>query len=94
MNVRKIVLDVDKAIARPSLLDLAKAIDSVRGVEALNIMVTEIDIETVGMDVTVLGDDIDCDGLVSAIEKTGAVVHSTDELVVGNAIVEHRPRQR
>jgi hypothetical protein len=57
MNVRRLVLDVDKAIARPHILDIAQAIEAVRGVEALNITVLEIDAETAGMEVTFRGID-------------------------------------
>jgi uncharacterized protein len=79
MNIRRMQLDVDKAVARPDLLELAEAIDAVSGVEATNITVTEIDIETVGMEVTVEGECIDAAQLVRAIEKAGAAVHSVDE---------------
>jgi len=34
MNVRRIVLDVDKAISRPSLLEIAAAVEAVPGVRA------------------------------------------------------------
>jgi hypothetical protein len=94
VNVRRISLDVDKAIQRPDLLDLAAAIDVVRGVEVLNITVSEIDIETVGMDITVEGDDIDVPGLIKAIERAGAAVHSIDEIVAGQRLLERIPRTR
>jgi uncharacterized protein len=94
MNVRRLVLDVDKAIKRPQLVDLAEAISQVAGVEASNITVTEIDIETVGMDITVEGTDIDPLALTEAIEHTGAVVHSIDQIVTGSRIVERIPRER
>lgn len=94
MNVRRIQLDVDKAMARPDLLELAEAISAVPGAEGLNVTVTEIDIQTVGMEVTVEGQYIDVDGLVRAIEKAGAAVHSIDEVVVGDRIVERVPRSR
>jgi hypothetical protein len=61
MNIRRVLLDVDKAIQRPEIVDIAKAIDASPGVLGLNITVTEIDVQTVGMDVTVEGDDIDLD---------------------------------
>jgi hypothetical protein len=94
MNVRRLLLDVDKAIARPSLVELARAIDAVAGVEAINITVTEIDIETLGMDVTIEGEALDFDGIVAAIESAGAVVHSVDEIVVGSRTIELVRRQR
>jgi uncharacterized protein len=81
MNIRRLVLDVDKAISRPTLLELAEAISEVNGVEGFNITVTEIDIETVGMDLTVEGERLDYEAIVKAIEHTGAVVHSLDQLV-------------
>jgi hypothetical protein len=94
MNVRRLQLDVDKAIARPDLLELAAAIDGVPGVEAANITVAEIDIQTVGMEVTVEGEGIDVAALTAAIETAGAAVHSIDEIVVGNRIIDRVPRAR
>jgi hypothetical protein len=94
MNVRRLVLDVDKAIARPSLIDIAKGIESSPNVEAVNITVTEIDVETVGMDITIEGDGLDYDAIVRAIESTGAVVHSLDQLVSGRRFVEGVKRSR
>jgi len=88
MNIRRLLLDVDKNVTRPSLIELAKAISSVQGVEALNIVVTEIDMETMDMDVTIEGNGLDYDKIVEAIETAGAVVHSLDEIVVGSKILE------
>lgn len=78
VNVRRLQLDVDKAVQRPDLLELAEAIDGVPGVEAVNITVTDIDIETVGTEVTIEGDNIDIPALTAAIENAGAAMHSID----------------
>lgn len=94
MNIKRLVLDVDKAIGRPTLIELAEAIEGVSGIEGFNITVTEIDIETVGMDVTVEGTNLDYPALAKAIEATGAVVHSIDQLVSGNRMVERVKRER
>jgi hypothetical protein len=94
MNIRRLVLDVDKAIARPTLIEIAEAIEKVAGVEALNLLVTEIDIETVGMNVTIEGQHLDYPALVKAIESTGAVVHSIDQLVAGQRVIEPIKRER
>lgn len=94
MNIRRITMDVDKAIKRPDLLELAEAIDRVDGVSSFNITVGDIDIETVGMDITVEGEKIDVPALIAAIEHAGAALHSLDEIVVGDRIVEHVQRKR
>jgi hypothetical protein len=46
------------------------------------------------MDSTVEGDNIDLDALFRAIESTGAVVHSIDELAAGERLVERIARER
>ncbi|MEM0158463.1 MAG: DUF211 domain-containing protein [Thermoplasmataceae archaeon] len=88
MNVRRVVLDVDKGLNRPTLLELAGAIEKVQGVEAVNVSVTEMDMETMGTIITVEGNGIDYDTLIGNIEETGAVIHSVDEIVLGKRIVE------
>lgn len=94
MNIRQLLLDVDKAVARPSLIEIAAAIDGCRGVEAVNITVEEIDIETVGMNVTIEGDNMDFDEITKAIESTGAVVHSLDQIAIGDRIIPRIARVR
>lgn len=94
VNVRRVVLDVDKALHRPELIDIAGAIAAVAGVESANIAVNEIDVETIGTNITVEGSEIDYAALLQAIESAGAVVHSIDELVVGERLIEHIPRKR
>ena len=94
MNIRQLLLDVDKAVARPSLIEIARAIDICRGVEAVNITVEEIDIETVGMNITIEGDKLDFDEIMKTIELTGAVVHSLDEIAIGQRIIPRIARVR
>jgi hypothetical protein len=94
MNLRRIVLDVDKAVGRPNVLELAAAIEEIPGVEAANVTVDEIDIETVGMDITVEGEQIDHEALLARIEQTGAVVHSVDQACVGERLIERVVRVR
>lgn len=93
-NLRRLVMDVDKAVRAPSLIEIAVAIQSCSGVEACNITVSEIDIETVGTNITIEGRDINYDEIVRAIEKTGAVVHGLDQLIAGDRILENVPRAR
>ena len=60
MTVRRVILDVDKALNRPTLLELASAIEKVQGVEAVNVSVTEMDMETMGTIITVEGNEHKC----------------------------------
>lgn len=94
MNVRRLLLDVDKAIERPDLPALAAAISGVAGVDAVNITVTEVDLETVSTDITVLGQGLDISAIYRSIEHVGAVVHSIDEIVCGTHVLEPVRRVR
>lgn len=94
MNLRQVMLDVDKAMERPTLIEIAQGIDAVNGVEGLSIVVNSIDMETVGLIVTIEGENLDYNAIVSAIEKTGAVVHSLDQLLAGEREVKPVKRIR
>jgi len=94
LNIRRLVLDVDKALQRPTLIELAKAIEPVKGIQGFNITVTEIDTETLGMELTVEGEGINYEDLVQQIESAGAVVHSIDEIACGSRLVEGVKRKR
>lgn len=94
MNIRQLLFDVDKAMARPSLIEIAEAIENCHGVEAVNITVEEIDIETVGMNVTIEGEDMNYEEITNAIESTGAVIHSLDQIAVGVRIIPRVTRVR
>jgi hypothetical protein len=63
-------------------------------VEALNITVSEIDVETVGMEVTIEGENLNYQQVLEAIESTGAALHSLDQIVCGERIIEHVKRER
>lgn len=94
MNIRRLVLDVDKALKRPSLIELARALDACSGVEGLNIAVDEHDSETVGMIVAVEGENRDDDEIVEAAQNIGAMVYSIDEMAAGSRVVGTQARRR
>jgi hypothetical protein len=56
--------------------------------------VGEIDVETIGMDVTIEGEGLGYEQLRQAIETCGAVVHSIDQLVAGTRLIEGVRRVR
>ncbi|OWP56142.1 MAG: hypothetical protein B2I17_07355 [Thermoplasmatales archaeon B_DKE] len=89
MNIRRIVLDVGKSLSRPTFVELLNAIDTVPGVEAVNASVTEMDMETMGISITVEGNNIDYDELIDKIERSGSAVHSIDQIAVGKKLIEN-----
>jgi hypothetical protein len=96
MNIRRLVLHVDRAQPRPSLIEMGRAISEQSRIEGFNITVTDIDVELeiAGLDVTIEGTDLDYDGIETAIRKVGAAIHSVDELAAGDRIVPHVPGVR
>jgi hypothetical protein len=94
MNIRQLMLDVDKALDRPSILEIAEAIEAQNGVEGVCIVVTEVDMETVGMEITIEGQLMNYENIVTAIEKTGAVVHSLDQVLTGERMITPTKRMR
>jgi len=94
MNIRQLMLDVDKALDRPSILEIAEAIEAQNGVEGVCIVVTEVDMETVGMEITIEEQLMNYENIVTAIEKTGAVVHSLDQVLTGERMITPTKRMR
>ncbi|HZU41696.1 MAG TPA: DUF211 domain-containing protein [Terriglobales bacterium] len=83
MKIRRLLLDVDTAIQRLTPLQFAVALEHVSGIQGVNITVTEMDVEAVGMDVTVEEANLEFAEISRAIESTGAVTHSIDVVVIG-----------
>ncbi|HIE56024.1 MAG TPA: hypothetical protein EYP90_12750, partial [Chromatiaceae bacterium] len=66
----------------------------VRGVLAVNVTVNEVDVETMGLIITIEGEDINFDDVEKELTRVGAVIHSVDQVVVGEKIIEStRPPQ-
>jgi hypothetical protein len=94
MNIRRLLLDVDKALARPSLLDIGNAISACSGVNAFNISLGDVDVETMGLEITIEGNDLNYNEIAKAIEDSGAVVHGIEQIAAGDHIIERTERAR
>ncbi len=86
--IRRLLLDILKPIKGPSIVDVARAIASLEGIEGVNITVKEIDVDTITLSMTVEGSDINFDVLREKLEELGCVIHSIDQVVAGRRIVE------
>ena len=86
-KVRRLVLDVLKPLD-PTIIELAKQLSGLSGVEAVNISIYEIDRRVENAKITIEGADILYENVVEVIEENGGTMHSIDEVVAGKIIIE------
>lgn len=86
-KIRRLVLDILKP-HEPSIIEFAGKIEEVGGVEGVNAIVIEIDEEVQNIKVTLEGQNMDFDQIENVIEDEGGSIHSVDEIVCGEKIVE------
>lgn len=86
--IKRVVLDVIIPKKGPSIVEIAEGLSKVEGVEAVNITVKEIDMETENIIVVIQGDNINFDEVTRLVEEIGGVIHSIDQVVAGEKIVE------
>jgi hypothetical protein len=86
--IRRIVIDAAIPTKGVTIVDVAKELYKVDGVKAVRITVDDVDVDVLGLAIVVEGVDIDYDKLEEVLEKVGGVVHSIDEVVVGEYVPE------
>lgn len=80
-NIKRLVLDSLKP-RESSLLDLSKTLAEVDGIEEVDINVTEVDVKTETVKLTVRGTGIDYDGITKTLDEYGVTLRSIDEISV------------
>lgn len=91
MGIRRVVLDVDIP-SNISTVELAEKLGKINGVKAVNVTVTDTDVEVLGLIVIVEGDSINYDEVRRIIEDLGGAIRSVDQVVVGEYILEFNPQ--
>jgi hypothetical protein len=85
--VRRLVLDTLKPHT-PSIIELAKQISDLEGVEAVNISIYEIDRKVENAKITIEGPSIKYAAVEELIRELGGTIHSIDEVVAGQSIID------
>jgi hypothetical protein len=85
--VRRLVLDTLKP-HDPNIIELAQQISELNGVESVNISIYEIDRKVENAKITIEGRNIQYDEVRSLIRELGGTIHSIDEAVAGQAIID------
>jgi len=86
-KIRRLVLDVLKP-HQPTIIEWAKQLSDLEGVDAVNLNVYEIDQKVENVKVTIQGKDISYEKIVELIQENGGSLHSVDEVVGGALIIE------
>jgi hypothetical protein len=86
--IRRIVIDAAIPTKGVTIVDVAKELYKVDGVKAVRVTVDDVDVDVLGLAIVVEGVDIDYGELEEVLEKVGGVVHSIDEVVVGEYVPE------
>jgi len=87
VRIKRLVLDVLKPL-EPSVIEFAKQLASLKGVDGVNFVVYEVDRNTETVKVTIEGKNLNFKKIKEVIESLNGAVHSIDEVVAGRKIVE------
>ncbi|MEM3438028.1 MAG: DUF211 domain-containing protein [Nitrososphaerales archaeon] len=79
--IKRLVIDSLKP-REITILDLSKALCEVNGVDEVDITVTEVDVKTETIKITIRGSNIDYESLTKAMSEHGATIRSLDEINV------------
>jgi len=77
--ISKLVLDVLKP-HQPTIIELGRALGRLKGVEQINILLREVDVNTETVKIVIEGRGIDYDRVNEVISHLGAAIHSVDEV--------------
>lgn len=86
-SIRRLVLDILKP-HEPSITEFAQKLETVEGVEGVNVTLIEVDMEVQNLKATLEGENIDDEQVSTVVEELGGSIHSTDEIVCGSKMVE------
>lgn len=81
IHIRRVLIEALKS-RETSLVELSQAICSVNGVEECDIVVTDVDVKTDTIKLTVRGPDIEYGAILSVLQENGVSVKGIDEVSV------------
>lgn len=89
-KIRRLVLDVLKA-HEPSIITYANHLAGIERVNAVNIVVMEVDRIVENIKVTIQGERLDYATIEKEIKELGGAIHSIDLVIAGKQIIEETP---
>ncbi len=86
-KTRRLVLDILKP-HEPDMLNMADEIADLDSVSSVNFTLYEVDEKVENVKMTIVGSDLDFENIEETIDSLGGSVHSIDEVVSGEKIIE------
>jgi len=86
-KLRRLVLDTLKP-HEPDIINFATQLSELEGITAVNISIYEIDRKVENAKITIEGEQIAYPTVLAIIEEMGGTVHSIDEVVAGQMIID------
>ena len=84
VSIKRLV--IDSLIPRETtIVDLSRALGNSKGVDEVDINVTEVDSRTETTKLTIRGSDIDYEGVIKVMKEHGATIRSVDEISVAKS---------
>jgi len=81
IHIRRVLIEALKA-RETSLVELSQAICSVNGIEECDVVVTDVDVKTETIKLTVRGANIEYSGIVKILQENGVSSKGIDEVSV------------
>ena len=79
-QLKKLVLDVLKP-HKPSVVELGRALSELEAVRSINIMLSEVDVDTETVRIIVEGNGLNYEEIKKVMRRFGAAIHSIDEVM-------------
>lgn len=86
-GIKRLVLDVLKP-HEPGIIDVTDSLSNLKSISSVNATLYEVDEQVENVKLTIVGTKIDYKEVEDQIKKMGGTVHSVDEVVAGDEIIE------
>ncbi|MCU4717802.1 DUF211 domain-containing protein [Halapricum hydrolyticum] len=88
--LRRLVLDLLKP-NEVETVQFARRLADIEGVDGANVSLLESDKDVQNLKITIEGESIDDEAVATEVEALGGTIHSVDEVVCGDRLVEESP---
>ncbi|MFB6110510.1 MAG: DUF211 domain-containing protein [Halodesulfurarchaeum sp.] len=86
-QIRRLVLDLLKP-HDPSMVEITREIAALEGIAGVNGVLVELDEDVENVKLTIEGEDIGTDAVEETVTTLGGTIHSVDQVVCGDRLVE------